>query len=193
VIVNPYSEYVPVIPGTRMLATDYGLTGAEIVDITNDQRTWTAVGFYAPVPERCLGGIRIKLLDQKGFTTFCNQRDFEILLGIAKPGDFCKWTGKPYPHPHDDDDWFGLCMDLVDLQDDLFERELALRAETAALPESSEILRRIHPNTTRDGEDYWILLRDHDMMTGVGPDTRIETLYDRWSCVSRDWLDWMRV
>jgi hypothetical protein len=188
-IVNPYVERLPVFPGTRILATDFGLVGTEVIDQTNTRRTWTVTSVYAPITERCLGGVRIKLVDQKNFTTFCNQRDFEVLIGIAQPEEHCIWAGKPYMHPHDAE-WFGFCMDPIDLQDDLYERELALRDEKMQLPPNSEVIRRIHANTTRDAEDFWILNSVHP---GMEPDVRLETVYDRWCCVSRDWLDWTRI
>lgn len=191
-LVNPYAEQLLVFPGTRILVTDFGLVGTEIPDQADDQRIWTVTSVYAPVQERCLGGIRIKLVDQKNFVTFCNQRDFEVLLGVAKPGDFCRWTGKKYPDPHDVD-WIGMCVDKVDVQDDLYERELALRAENSILQDGIDLVQRIHPNMSRDYEEFWVLRGDYDHDTGLGPDTRIETIFDRWSSVSRDWFDWTRV
>lgn len=176
-----------------MLATDLGLLGTVIIESSNLSRIWTVNTVYAPVPERHLGGIRLKLVDQKNFVSFCNQRDFEVLSGIAKPGELCRWTDRDYPEPGDHD-WIGLCMDAIDLEDDLYERELALRAEYPGvpLPDASEIWRRVHPGVTRDAEDFWVLLRDVAPETGYGPDPRIENIYTRWSCVSRDWFDWRR-
>jgi len=191
-LVNPYADQLSVFAGTRILTTDFGLVGTDIIDQANERRVWTVTSVYAPIPERCLGGVRVKLVDQKGFVTFCNQRDFEVMLGMAKPGDFCRWTGREYPHPHDDA-WIGFCVDKIDIQDDLYERELALRAENPILPSPSDIVQRIHPNMTRDYEEFWTLRGDYDFETGIGPDTRIETLYERWSRVSRDWFDWMKV
>lgn len=190
-ILNPYREVLPIFPGTRIVAADFGLIGRDVIDPINNERVWTVTGIYAPVMERCLGGIRVKLVDTKGFITFCNQRDFEVVLGVAKPGDPCIWTGKKYPHPHDEDEWFGFCMDPVDLQDDLYERELALRAEhVRVLPDGLEIFRRLHVSPLRDCEEFFTLVRDYDIETGMGPDMRIETISDRWARVSRDWIDW---
>lgn len=176
-----------------MLVTDLGLTGTRVSDRKNPNRIWTVTAVYAPVEERHLGGLRIKLVDQKEFVTFCNQRDFEVLIELAQPGDFCKWTGKPYVAPNDDG-WFGFCMDRVDLEDDLYERELAQRAvsSTAVLP-NAEAWRRVHIDLLRDAEDYWMLLWDRDPETGHAPDTKLETIYSRWTCVSRDWIEWQRI
>jgi hypothetical protein len=190
-LVNPYSDNLPVIPGTRMLITDLGLLGVEVLDPRNARRRWTVSGVYAPA-ERHLGGIRIKLVDQKLFTTFCNQRDFEVLIELAKPGDWCKWMGKPYVGPKDEG-WFGFCMDKIDLEDDLYERELALRdGRPGMLPQGIDTSRRVHVEAGRDAEDMWCLLWDRAPETGMGPDPRLETIYSRWACVSRDWLDWYR-
>jgi len=189
-ITNPYTDKLPVFPGTRILATDFGLVGIELVDQCDVRRVWTVTSVYAPIPERCLGGVRIKLIDQKNFMTFCNQRDFEVMIGVGEPGEFCRWTGKEYPHPHDDN-WIGFCTDLVDLQDDMYERELALRDLNMVLPDTCDIVQRVHPSMTRDYEEFWI--RKPDVNAGIWVDTQIETIYDRWSCVSRDWFDWSRV
>jgi hypothetical protein len=193
-LINPYTDALETIPGTRLLINDLGVTGATLVDPMNHERLWTVTALYAPIVERKLSGIRLKLIDQKNFTTFCNQRDFEVMAGLAKPGDWCRWAGALYVGVDDRDNWFGFCMDYADLHDDLYERELALRAEyPEQLPERSEIWRRLHLNETRDAEEFWILRWDLDPEIGLAPDPRIETLRNRWSCVSRDWFDWTRV
>jgi hypothetical protein len=176
-----------------MLITDLGLTGTSVPDPKNKDRIWTVTAVYGPAEGRHLGGVRIKLVDQKDFVTFCNQRDFEVLIELARPKDYCKWTGKPYPAP-DDVDWFGFCMDQTDLEDDLYERELAARA-TSPTPvlQAAEAWRRIHASAARDAEDCWVLLWDRDPETGYAPDTRLETIYSRWTCVSRDWIEWQRI
>jgi hypothetical protein len=176
-----------------MLITDLGLTGTEIVDPRNSRRRWTVDSLYGPVYGRRLGGIRLKLVDQKGFTTFCNQRDFEVLIKLAEPGDWCQWMGEPYVDPKEEG-WCGFCMDLTDLEDDLYERELALRSEhQSILPDGLDALRRVHVDYLRDAEDMWVLLWDRAPETGRGPDTRLETIYSRWTCASRDWLEWYRL
>lgn len=176
-----------------MLVTDLGLYGTQVVDPEDTGRVWMVTNVYAPVDGRHLGGIRVKLTDQKGFTTFCNQRDFEVLIGLAQPGEWCRWMNKEYPGPRDEE-WFGFCMDQVDLEDDLFEREFTLRTEhPMSLPEGIDMLRRVHVSKQRDAEDMWILLWDRAPETGLGPDPRLETIYSRWSPVSRDWLEWRRI
>ena len=105
-IINPYRNPPQAIPGTRMLEETLGVTGARVPDTLNMQRIWEVQGLYMPVGGRALGGVRAKLTDQKGFVTFCNQRDLEVLLGDAAPGTYCAWNETEYVGP-DDENWFG--------------------------------------------------------------------------------------
>src|SRR6266545_5154734 len=86
------------IPGTRMLR-DGTLVGLRFTDPFQQNRIWTIQGLYAPVAGRVLGGIRAKLVDQKSFTSFCNQRDLEVLLKLGRPGNYCEWLGTDYVEP----------------------------------------------------------------------------------------------
>lgn len=186
-LINPYQVNVATVPGTRMLQESFGLTGFEIEDPATHNRTWTIHNLYAPITGRTLGGIRAKLVDAKGFVTFCNQRDLEILLEIAKPGQWCTWANSEYPGLNDIG-WYGLCMDTEDLFDDLYERELMLLAQhqhEQLNPSTIEITRRIHTDKKSDWEDLWIL------NSGMGiPCNGRESLRNRWIRVSKDHVDW---
>jgi hypothetical protein len=130
-------------------------------------------------------------MDQHGFVSFCNQRDLEVLLGYAFPGQHCSWLHRSYPSP-EDHEWYGPCADEEDLIDDLFERELRLRnsGNAGALPSGLEIVRRVHLDANNDVEELFTLLWDRDNSTGVAPDTRLETISDRWKRVERNRLEW---
>ena len=138
-----------------------------------------------------LGGLRAKLTDQKGFVTFCNQRDLEVLIGLAEPGTFCPWARKYYVAPGDKD-WYGLYMDDDDLEDDLHDREMLLRAAspTGILLGNLEIARRLHLDTKYDVEELDMLLWDADPETGLTPDLRLETVERRWKRVERTRMQW---
>ena len=189
-LINPYGERkLPTYPGTRLVSVELGITGARVQDPWRSSRSWTVRGIYAPSTKRALGGLRIKLEDNKQFTTFCNQRDFEVLIGLGKPGDLCIWADEEYVGPKDDK-WFGLCTDEADLLDDLYDREMMLRAQIpGVLPANLEILRRIHVSRGLDFFDFHILICDADR-DGYGPDPRIETIEDRWSAVERTRQRW---
>lgn len=193
---NPYRDGITVIPGSRILSEGLGLIGAQFPDPKNPQRTWWVVNLFAPLKGRKLGGIRAKLVDQKGFVTFCNQRDLELLLGTACPGNLCPWTGEEYPEI-DSPQFFGLCADPEDLEDDLFDRELQLRALMASSEEYPDIIpygyqftRRVHLSSGQDVEELDMMLYDCDPETGWGPDSRFDTLMTRWTQVGRDTLKW---
>jgi hypothetical protein len=137
-----------------------------------------------------LNGVRAKFLDNKGFVTFCNQRDLEVLIGIAKPGSPCHWAGTDYPDVADPG-WFGFCVDEEDLDDDLLDRELRLREHyPGVLPSNLQVIRRVHDGGVSDREEMHMLLADMDRYTGYGPDPRLETINARWVRVERNNLLW---
>lgn len=189
-LINTYAERrLPTFPGTRLVSVELGVTGATVQDPWRPDRVWTVRGLYSPSEKRALGGLRVKLEDNKSFITFCNQRDFEVLIGLGKPGSLCIWADEDYVSPKDDK-WFGLCADESDLVDDLYDREMAKRAEIpGVLPEGLEIWRRIHVSRGLDFLDYHILICDADQ-DGYGPDPRIETIEHRWSPVERTKQRW---
>jgi hypothetical protein len=188
-LINPYAEKLPTYPGTRLVSIELGVIGMEVQDPWRAERQWFVRGVYAPSTKRALGGLRIKLEDNKNFITFCNQRDFEVLTGLGVPGKQCIWAGDEYVGP-EDTEWFGLCADESDLLDDLYDREMAQRSEIpGVLPAGLEIWRRVHISRGLDVLDYFILLADADV-NGLGPDPRIETIEDRWSHVERTKQQW---
>jgi hypothetical protein len=192
VLLNPCKTRLPSIPGTRILENDLGLAGFQYADPATPGRIWTLQYLFAPIPKRALGGIRAKLVDDKGFVTFCNQRDLEIILGIAQPGEYCYWADQDYPEIGSRD-WYGFCMDEEDLADDLHERELRLRQQyPGVLPSNIELRRRIH-DSAADIEELDVLLWDMDTKTGLGPDARLETIDSRWVRVERTKLKWKYV
>lgn len=193
-LLNPMQS-LPTLPGSRMLTNCLGLVGALIEDPLQPDRVWTLCNLFTPIQGRALGGIRAKLIDQKEFISFINQRDLELLLDIAKPGDWCHYTGGTYPFINDEESgWFGICCDSEDLLDDLHERELLLRQEYGVpLPAHLQLTRRIHHDDDREEEELLLLLWDKDPETNYSPDARLETLMRRWSTIERTRLRWSRV
>jgi hypothetical protein len=192
-LVNPTPHSLKLIEGTRFLEDPIGLPGVAIRDPLEPDRPWYVQWVLAPVPGRLLGGVRAKLTDSKGFITFVNQRDLEVLLGMAKPGQYCKWLGQDYVGPTDPD-WYGLCCDDEDLRDDLFEREcIARRDYPGVLPQGLELTRRLHIDFRQDVEQLDTLLWDWDPDSYLTPDPRLETVHRRWTRVERTPLIWERL
>lgn len=182
-LVHPYmgNTLVP-IPGTRIVETELGAIGESFKDPNNRFREWTVQALYMPLNGRALGGLRAKVVDNKSFISFCNQRDLEVLLDIASPGQYCRWLGEEYIEPGAPG-WIGLAIDSIDLADDLFDRELEARAQLpdgACLPEGLNLERRVHDGRYNDFIETLLLLWDFDPETGTGPDTRLETISRRW-------------
>jgi len=193
VIINPYTNKHLMVPyvGTHILPQDFGLIGTVIPDLHTFGRNWCVQAVYAPFEERALSGLRTKLVDEKNFVTFINQMDLEVLIGIGRPGTKCKWSGRTYNDPTDRD-FYGMCCDEDDLLDDLYDRELLLRAEspTGMLDQNTEMVRRVHREAKVDIEEYYLLLWDADPETGISPDIRMTTVEKRWVCVERSRARW---
>lgn len=191
-IVNPYTPegqaLLAPIPGTHIIEDSLGIVGTTLREPTNIIREWTIRALYTPVRGRSLGGFRAKLEDQKGFITFCNQRDLEVLLDEASPGGYCAWLDAEYEEPGGPD-WYGLCVDELDLLDDLYDRELEARAQLPrpdmALAPGLSFERRIHNGVHNDFIEAMMLRFDLDLETGMGPDPRMATIEQRWVSIER--------
>lgn len=187
-IVNPYLEknLVETYPGTRLLKESLGVIGLQVNDGPDPKRKWTVHALFAPIPGRALGGIRAKLIDPKGYVSFCNQRDLEVLIGAGEPGRLCRWLGKEYLDI-DDPNWIGICADEDDLLDDLYERELLLRAQSrgGVLEQELELRRFYHVGNRDDVDEVLQLIWDGDPATGEYPDVKFETVGQRWSRLER--------
>jgi len=193
-IVNPYRERdrLLTVPGTRVLQDSFGLMGVSFEDPIESERSWVIVGVYAPILGRALGGIRVKVIDSKGFISFVNQRDLEVLLDFAKGGDYCPWLDNEYAYVNDyRDGWIGLMTDKADLGDDLLERELTTREQHGwgVLPEL-ELTRLIHVRDKRDVQRLDILMWDADPETGLGPDPSLKNIWSRWTLVEEQEVKW---
>jgi hypothetical protein len=191
VLINVYRDQPTAIPGTRVLNGQLGIEGYQFVDPFDAKRVWQVERAYMPITGRAVGGIRAKLRDQKGFVTFCNQRDLEVLLGVAQPGELCVWLDDGYVSPTDDA-WLGMICDDEDLRDDLFERECVLRMQMplSILTTEYDIARRVHMERHYDVEDLFVLLGDVAPETGTSPDVRIETIEHRWMRAERRRVRW---
>ena len=193
-LINVYRKQPEAIPGTRVLDGRLGIVGYTVVDPLDARRTWQIEGLYLPVYGRAIGGIRAKLRDQKQCVTFCNQRDLEVLLGHAAPGELCPWLDSDYVGPTDDE-WIGMCCDEEDLRDDLFEREWFLRTQMplGVLTTEFDITRRAHLGHHYDVEDVYQMLGDVAPDTGQMPDTRFATLEHRWMRAERRRVRWEKL
>lgn len=187
----PLGKGLEVIPGTRLLASTFGLIGKTCYDPKNNKRIWTVVNELRPAT--AADYIRLRVIDQRGFISFINQVDFYLLAGLAKPGNVDPWSSQEYPEIGDEvGGWVGLHADADDLDDDLHIRELELRQEIGwevPLP-SLELTRYVHTTDTKDEALLEMLLWDADPTTGVGPDMRLETVGRRWSRVQREVVAW---
>ena len=192
-MLNPYSRRFENIDGTPFVQDRevLGFIGVEVPS-EDTRRRWTIQSFLLPSRRRALGGLRVKLQDQKGFVTFCNQRDLEVLLGLGHPGQPCYWLGRNYVDPGDKD-WVGFYADEEDLWDDLYERELLIRCEYSLIPESTQVTRLVHTDRSSDFEELYMLLFDGDREMGFSPDPRHETLEQRWVRVERVRVTWGKI
>lgn len=193
-LIHPFVEKhrLSTFGDSRLLSETFGLLGMGVSEPRSPHRVWTIEGFYSPLKGRAVGGIRAKVRDQKGFASFINQRDLEVLIGIAEPGDYCTWLGQEYPEP-DGRNWYGLCADEDDVLDELYEKELEIRSQYEGyLPPQAEIKVLAHMDLNYDVQELWTLLWDCDPETGISPDTRFSTLTKRWTRVEKERVIWQR-
>lgn len=180
----------------RLLTETFGLVGKKIRDLDEPKRFWRIDSFFSPVEGLTISGIRARVVDDKGFISFCNQRDLEVLLDMAQPGEYCQWLGSDYVSPFDQRAWFGFCLDMNDLMDDLFIREVELRGAQhemvghTLLPTGLEMTRRIHTDDKGDKEELLYLRGDFNAETGVFPDLELLTINERWVSIERRLTPW---
>jgi hypothetical protein len=182
-LINPYEERLVTYEGTRLLKETYGIVGEGVRSVADPQRLWVIQGLYAPVPQRALGGIRARLTDNRGFVTFINQRDLEVMIGLGRPGEKCPWLGEPYLSQFSKD-WCGFCMDRDDLLDDLMERELFLRCSyppLSVLPPGTDLTRLLFVEQGHEVKEELVLVWDMNPETGESPDTSVTTIDNRWA------------
>lgn len=179
-----------VTPGTRRLQ-DMSLYGRPVQDPHRQGVVWYITYLYQPLMSRAIQGVRARLVTQPAggpsYITFCNQRDLEVLLGVARPGDYCRWLGRNYQAPSSDS-WYGLSADVEDLRDDLFEYELHLRHHLQSqgyghIPDNAQIhyTRYVVEDKDQYSEQEWLFLRDRDPNTGATPDLSFSGLMRRWT------------
>jgi hypothetical protein len=98
----------------------------EFPDPRNRERIWVVTGAFWKTPTSQIPGLRIEVRDQKGFISMVNQRDAEVLLGLARPGDISSWLGERYIAPQMPG-WVGLGVDAEGFRDLLYDVEAAER------------------------------------------------------------------
>lgn len=194
---NPYHQTLKTVAGTNLLERSDELTklvraacGNDFDDGVNINRRWKLTDFFAPVSRIGLG-LRARLVDELGFVTFCNQRDFEVLAGIRSRGDYCAWLDADYLGPLDRG-WIGLCLDTIDLEDDLFERELTQRGQLnpgVPIPSGTQLERLLHSEGA-DSLERLMLNKDVHPRTGRSPDLGYRTLSYRWMRIGRERASW---
>jgi hypothetical protein len=197
-LLNPARERPAVIPGTRILESTLGIIGGRVSDPSNPLRVWEVQSIFSPIPGRALGGVRIKVEDQKGFVSFCNQRDFEVLLGMGIPGRLCPWLDRAYVS-WEDSEWCGFCCDEEDLRDDLYDRELGLRGWLEEMHNQQFIMpgydidRKVHLDKNIDVAELFVLIADLDPETGTHADRRFHTVERRWMRAERTPVRWEKM
>lgn len=192
-LVDPLQP-LPRYPGSRLLTVGFGVVGAELPDPLHNKRRWLVQRLYAPILGRALAGIRAQLIDNKGFISFINQQDLELLLGLARPSDWCPWTERYYPGINSPEEgWFGICCDREDLRDDLYINELSLRHQYGGyLPTGLEYQRKVYYEKEDETEELLQVLWDKAPEDNSTPDSRMDTLDHRWTLVEKKRVVWSR-
>lgn len=77
-----------------------------------------------------ISGFRWMCVDQYGFISYIEQRDFEFILGIGKAREYVPWSPRNKYVDYDDPDFCGLQMDDDDIDEVIFMHEETLRAQS---------------------------------------------------------------
>lgn len=183
---NPH-RHMPVLANSYQLIDELGLPGQQLFD-DETSRIWTVIAVYAP--RSVTGGVRIKLNDNRGFVSFLEQEDYEVIFDMVQPGDICPWSGRKYAGPGDRD-WNGLYADDFDLKDDLYDRHQEfVRIYNGYVPTDALIQRCVH-SENRDFLESWGYLPSlagHIPITADNVDTawvRVESMNVKWEEIAR--------
>lgn len=98
----------------------------EFPDPRNPDRIWVVTGAFWKIQVSQIPGLRIEIRDQKDFISLINQRDAEVLLGLARPGEVSSWLGERYIAPLMPG-WVGPGVDAEGFKDLLYDMECAER------------------------------------------------------------------
>lgn len=97
----------------------------------NTGRIWETRCIFNPIPQRMIAGYRWMCVDQFGFISYVEQRDFEMLLGIGKPGDKIPWNPRYKYVEYSDPEFCGLQLDDDDIDEIIYMYEEGLRQQSS--------------------------------------------------------------
>lgn len=180
-IVNPNGS-LPRFRGSRILRQEFNLIGQKIYD--RDSDPWVIQGVYAPLTARKPSGIRVKakLLGAKtDIISFVDQYYLEPLIDAIRcaEGRLCDWAGRRYLAT-DDPAFHAFVTDEDDLIDDLFDRELLIRASHPIIPSGTSLCRYVQLEPGDVVEETWILTQD-----GADSSKSVEGVESRWRRAER--------
>lgn len=151
-IYDPAVDVFKTLGASRRVDSMMEVLDREFPCPSNARRIWRVTGVYAPTPQYRIGGIRLRIEDQKKVASFINQRDAEVLLGLAKPGTFCQWHGGTYAKPGDPT-WVGPTVTADDLADIVLDLETWARYSSHTRGQGLSI---------QSGRQFAVLLYDGD-------------------------------
>ena len=178
---------------SMILFLKHDCIGKSVRDPDNKSRLWTVRDAFAPEEDVAAGnslGVRFRCIDARGFVTFINQRDLEVLLGYGKPGERIPWSdNRYYVSVFSEAHWVGFQVQKWDSLNDLHLRETAIRIDrgygNAPIPMGATITRLIHMRDGQDLEVKFTCVGNADRHSGYGPDTQFGSVEYRWNCVEK--------
>lgn len=170
--------------------------GAKIEDTSNPHRYWTVTNIFAPNERLAIRGVRLRLRDQTGVTTFLNQRDAEVLLDIAEPGWRVPWQNNLIYPRISDSSFVGFAMDVTDLADDLHILEANLRKSVHATTgrtylSDGRIERKVYTGSKNNSREVFEFVSDTNS-NGLMPDLSLTSIGSRWRRVTQEYFSWQR-
>lgn len=182
---NPSRDRLSTFGKTRLVTTDLGLIGHKL-RCPRVNRIFTITQLFAPVQRTSIGGLRARVVDVKGFSSFINQRDLEVLLGVGSPDLECAWLGKNYVDSSSSD-WGGFALSPpYESEDDMLIREMEWIDAGNAFAYGASLQRRVHQEEGKDVEEEWLFLSTKQLIApeDVGKRwTRSDSQRVRWNAI----------
>jgi len=178
------------VGSSNLLSIPLDYFNLPFADPTSRGRQWIVRNAFAVDPSYVEMGLRLRVFDTRDeLCSFINQRDLEVLLGLARPDHQIPWAPSQRFYAPGAHGFVGLYLDEVELEDDLFLRECVLRCITfrcqpTPIPKGTAITRALYDSQMQEYQEVLHCVGDCNPVSGWGPDPERASVKTRWKTVS---------